>query len=80
MRVPASLPLSAAAGVSQAFLTSIRNMYQTLATALNNPQAGTTAERPVLDLVLGQTYFDFTLGIPIWWDSTQWVDASGAPV
>ena len=37
---------------------------------------GTTANRP-RGSILGQFYFDTTLGQPIWWDGTSFVDASG---
>lgn len=42
-------------------------------------QSGTTAQRPDTIRWIGRTYFDATLGIPIWWDGSQWVDATGAP-
>lgn len=42
-------------------------------------QAGTTAQRPVERLFAGRPYFDTTVGYPIWWDGTQWVDATGTP-
>lgn len=45
--------------------------------------SGTTAQRPVKFLWIGRPYFDVTLGIPIWLQSTPpdvWVDATGAPV
>jgi hypothetical protein len=45
-----------------------------------NPQAGTTANRPTLQLQIGQTYFDTTLGIPIWYNGTVWKNASGSTV
>lgn len=41
--------------------------------------SGTTANRPVVNLYTGKPYFDTTLGYPIWWDGTQWVDATGTP-
>jgi hypothetical protein len=48
---------------------------------------GTTALRPVatptVPLYVGQSYFDATLGKPIWIKSlnpTVWVDATGTPV
>jgi len=44
------------------------------------PAAGTTALRPTDYLEVGQTYFDITLGIPIWWDGSDWVNASGTVV
>jgi hypothetical protein len=41
---------------------------------------GTTAQRPGFDLNIGQQFFDQTLGIPIWWNGQNWVNASGATV
>lgn len=37
---------------------------------------GTSAQRPTSS-VIGQFYFDNTLGQPIWWDGTSFVDADG---
>lgn len=42
-------------------------------------QSGTTAQRPTTFLWVSRPYLDATLGIPIWWDGTQWIDATGAP-
>lgn len=39
---------------------------------------GTTALRPTSPSV-GQFYFDTTLGFPVWWDGSDWVDATGSP-
>lgn len=41
--------------------------------------SGDTASRTPTP-VLGQTYFDTTLGIPIWYDGTNWIDATGVTV
>ncbi|MEE8308044.1 MAG: hypothetical protein V3R81_12315, partial [Gammaproteobacteria bacterium] len=38
-----------------------------------------TANRPV-GPALGRRFFDTTLGIPIWFDGTNWVDATGSTV
>ncbi len=38
---------------------------------------GNTGERPTMTTVSSQTYFDTTLGIPVWYNGTEWVDASG---
>lgn len=50
-------------------------------------QSGTTSARPVdssrIPLYIGQTYFDTTVGKPIWVKSrnpTVWCDATGASV
>lgn len=48
--------------------------------ALGGLQAGTTAERPAVNLFIGQSYFDQTLNIPIWWNGIDWVNASGTTV
>lgn len=48
--------------------------------ALNTPSSGTTAARPTTSLQVGQQYFDTTLGIPIFWNGTNWVNASGTTV
>ena len=39
-------------------------------------QRGTTAQRPNPSFA-GQQYFDTTLGRPIWWNGTAWVDNAG---
>ena len=43
------------------------------------PASGATGSRPTVHAV-GQPFFDTTLGTPIWWNSTAWVNASGTPV
>ena len=42
--------------------------------------SGTTANRPTKLLWTGRTYFDTTLGIPIWYKTDGWVDATGGSV
>lgn len=37
---------------------------------------GTSANRPTSS-ILGQYYFDTTLGQPVWWDGVSFVDADG---
>jgi hypothetical protein len=46
----------------------------------STPAYGLTADRPTLELQIGQFYFDTTLGIPIWWNGTVWKNASGTTV
>lgn len=42
---------------------------------------GTTTERPTLVTDdAGYQYFDTTLGKPIWWNGTAWVDVTGVDV
>jgi hypothetical protein len=56
------------------------NRLDTFLSTLATPAAGTTANRPVLDLQVGQFYFDTTINKPIYWDGTQWVNALGDPL
>jgi hypothetical protein len=42
--------------------------------------SGTTADRPTQQLQTGQYYFDTTLGIPIWYNGTAWINASGTVI
>ena len=42
--------------------------------------SSTTANRPTTNLRKGQIYFDETLGKPIWYNGTNWVDATGTQV
>lgn len=52
--------------------------------AINVPLSGTTADRPIDNvqspLPVGKFYFDTTLGYPIWYNGTDWVDAAGTVV
>ena len=41
--------------------------------------SGITGDRPTSPRV-GCMYFDTTLGIPIWYDGTNWINATGATV
>jgi hypothetical protein len=50
------------------------------AQGINVPSSGPTANRPATFLVIGQTYYDTTLGIPIWYNGTVWKNASGTTV
>lgn len=47
---------------------------------LNTPSAGTTANRPATNLQVGQQYFDTTIGLPIWWNGSNWINAAGTVV
>ena len=58
------------------YFTQLNNFSQALVT----PDFGTTVQRPIVKLLTGQIYFDTTLGIPIWWAGTKWVNASGTTV
>ena len=62
------------------YFTQIDNFTQ----ATVNPLSGTTASRPVnsvqVPLPIGQYYFDTTIGRPIFWNGTNWINAAGTIV
>lgn len=67
--------------IYQAFIASIYNWLSPVG------QSGTTAQRPVPGsntfMYIGRSYFDTTLGIPIWVKSlnpTVWINAAGGVV
>jgi len=40
---------------------------------------GTTSSRPNSSIAtLGQQYFDTTIGRPLFWNGTNWIDAAGS--
>lgn len=45
---------------------------------LSLQSSGATADRPTKGLYPGRPYFDTTLGKPIWYSGSGWVDATGA--
>jgi hypothetical protein len=55
------------------------NQIDTFTGFTAQPISGTTAERPGVNLHIGQMYFDTSpgLNIPLWWNGTNWVDANG---
>lgn len=56
------------------FFSSVYN----ICSAVTN--SGLTANRPTKLLWTGRTYFDTTLGKPIWYKTAGWVDATGGNV
>jgi hypothetical protein len=56
------------------------NTLDNAVAGLIKPPSGTTANRPTLELQIGQPYYDTTLGIPIWYNGTVWKNASGTTV
>jgi len=62
------------------FRKTLEDHLRLMAQAINEAEArsGPTTERPVgADLRVGRSYFDTTLGYPVWWDGADWVDATG---
>lgn len=56
------------------WLQWVQRVDQTIEAARHS---GTTANRPTRLLWVGRTYFDTTLGKPVWYDGSGWVDATG---
>jgi len=56
------------------------NQLNNYSQATANPNNGATDARPNQGLQIGQVFFDTTLGYPIWWNGTKWVNASGTVV
>ena len=48
--------------------STINDLKAKLATVAS----GTTEQRPTENLVVGQQYFDTTLGVPVYWNGTEW--------
>jgi hypothetical protein len=58
------------------YFAQIDNFTQAISIALS----GSTSGRPTKQLSVGLFYFDTTLNIPIWYNGTNWVNASGTTV
>jgi hypothetical protein len=43
------------------------------------PSSGSTVNIPTENLQVGQYYFNTDLGIPIYWNGAQWINALGSP-
>ena len=61
---------------------SKQSVSPTLSSGSNTttPLSGSTSTRPTNNLENGLQYFDTTLGKPIWWNGTDWVDSTGTTV
>ena len=83
---PPNLP-TAPAAYNQAHDNQVLSQLRLYFNQLNNytqatatPNYGATSGRPTHGLQTGQPFFDTTLGIPIWYNGAQWVNASGTGV
>jgi hypothetical protein len=84
--VSPSLPISTLE-YSQQYQDQFANVLRLYFNKIDNftisvlvPNYGTTANRPTQSLAIGQTYFDTSLGIPIWYNGTNWVNSAGTTV
>lgn len=51
---------------------SLESEISALKAKLAAVASGTTEQRPTENLVVGQQYFDTTLGVPVFWNGTEW--------
>jgi hypothetical protein len=58
------------------YFNQLNNYTQATAT----PDYGTTTQRPTANQQIGQFYFDTTLGYPVWWNGSKWVNSTGTAV
>lgn len=81
-KLPYSYPTLLAQNSLYGLASEVVKMFQRIAKAFNEPPVGPTTERPTLDLVPGQQFWDSTLNKPIWWDADAalWRDAAGTAV
>jgi hypothetical protein len=75
-----SLDLASDASNLRNVISTIWDAFRRVALAFNTPDAGVSASRPTQELTVGQPYFDTTLGLPIWWNGTDWIDSAGTVV
>ena len=76
-------PMEYESGYLERLTNALRLYFNTIDNFTQNvttPAQGDTASRPTIGLLVGQVYFDTDLGIPIWYDGTNWVDATGSTV
>ena len=58
------------------YFNQLNNYTQATAT----PDYGIKSNRPSSNLQIGQFYFDTTLGYPVYWNGTAWVNYAGVVV
>lgn len=75
MKLPYSYPVLSAQTTLFGLGQQVLQALQRVSRAFNEPDHGTTAERPPSDLTTGQFYFDDTLVSPIWWSeaTSAWI-------
>jgi len=71
----------------QRYIDQLTNALRLYFTQIDNftgfiaqPISGTGAERPAVQLHIGQMFFDTTINRPIWWNGTNWIKADGTVV
>lgn len=61
--------------------TTLSTVFNNIVDEVNSlsTKSGTTSNRPT-GIEVGSCYFDSTIGKPIWWNGSKWIDAVGADV
>jgi hypothetical protein len=62
--------------VLRLYFNQLNNYIQ----ALGTPKYGLKSQRPLTNQQIGQFYFDTTLGYPVWWNGSKWVNYNGTAV
>ena len=87
--IPTKAPNLPVAGMTydQSFENQILNALRLYFTQIDNfsratsiVRYGTTSQRPAVGQTIVQMYFDTTLGYPIFYNGTKWVNSSGSAV
>ena len=67
------------AGIRGEISLSARQIDASSSPLLHKWQSGATGSRPAGLAAgdVGRTYFDTTIGLPIWWNGSGWIDAAG---
>lgn len=55
-------------------------LYITTSSLTPVATSGNTSSRPSSNLGIGQSYYDTSLGKPIWWNGSRWKDSTGTSV
>lgn len=74
---PPNNPVDDGVSLNQGWSTWFNSAFNLL---VSLTQSGTTAQRPTKLLFIGKTYFDTTIGRPIWYNGTNWIKADGTVV
>lgn len=79
------LPFALGEDVHPDVKTAVRYTFTALtdhsnAIAALAPQSGETSARPSGNIKVGQAFFDTTLGLPIFWNGTNWLNGQGTVV
>ena len=68
-------------GAASSLLCTLSDIELVLGINPDIPLVGPTSKRPpLIKKPSNVAYFDTDIGLPIWYDGTQWINAMGDPV